>query len=116
MTVTKITSYEQYRQVINGDKPAIIDFNATWCGPCKVISPIFHKLSSESSSGVDFYEVDTDDQELISLEAGIRAMPTFISYDHGKQVGKFMGANPSALVNLIKQASELSTSKSEPAV
>lgn len=60
---------------INGDKPAVIDFWAEWCGPCRFISPVFEKYSDdESLQGVEFYKVDVDAQPDISQTVGIRAV------------------------------------------
>ena len=95
MTVTSINSYDQfveivslhnvimskyklnYRQVQSG-KPVVVDFWATWCGPCRFISPVFEKLSEneEYAQDVGFYKVDVDDQERIAQEVGIRAVST----------------------------------------
>lgn len=83
---------------INGDKPIVIDFWATWCGPCRVIGPIFEKIS-ETPAGekIDFYKVDVDTQEKIAQEVGIKAMPTFVFFNKGQPVNKVLGANPAAL-------------------
>ncbi|KAJ7579865.1 thioredoxin-like protein [Mycena floridula] len=99
MPVTTISSYEQFEQIINSGKPAVIDFWATWCGPCKVISPIFERFSNsdEFADDVDFYKVDVDEQEQIAAEVGIRAMPTFMSFKDGKQQKHLVGANPQGL-------------------
>jgi thioredoxin 1 len=61
---------------INSSKPAVVDFWATWCGPCRIISPIFEKLSekAEFADNVEFYKVDVDEQERIAEEVGIRAV------------------------------------------
>jgi len=91
---------------IKSGKPAVIDFWATWCGPCKVISPIFEKYSesAEFSDGIDFYKVDVDEQEQIAAEVGIRAMPTFMSFKDGQKGKQVVGANPQALQALLRQS------------
>lgn len=67
-----------------------------------MISPIFEKFSNSADFGhIDFYKVDTDAQEDIAQEVGIRAMPTFIAFKNGAKIGELTGANPSGLENLI---------------
>jgi len=102
MTVTPITSKKQFDELVSSGKPVLIDFWATWCGPCKMISPIFEKLS-EGKDG-HFYKVDVDEQEEISQEVGIRAMPTFIVFKDGKKSGELVGANPPKLQTLVADA------------
>ncbi|GIK06607.1 hypothetical protein Aspvir_002257 [Aspergillus viridinutans] len=109
MPVTAITSFEQFQEIINSDKPAIIDFWATWCGPCRFISPAFEKLSDVSEFGdVGFYKVDVDQEERIAQEVGIRAMPTFVVFKDGQKIGEQTGANPQGLETLIRKAAEAS--------
>jgi len=87
----------------------LIDFWATWCGPCRVISPIFEKLSNEFD-GVAFYKVDVDEQADISEEVGIRAMPTFFLFENGEKKGELVGASPPKLQELVTKAKDLLSS------
>lgn len=59
-----------------GGKPAVIDFYAPWCGPCKMLSPVLEELSEEYSGKVDVYKVNVDDEEELSALFGIRSVPT----------------------------------------
>ncbi|KIK00191.1 hypothetical protein K443DRAFT_679368 [Laccaria amethystina LaAM-08-1] len=105
MPVKTFSSYDEFNAVINGDKPVVIDFWATWCGPCRVMSPIFAKLSDDPTfASVEFYKVDVDEQEQISQEVGVRAMPTFVLFKKGEKVSDLVGARPQDLQTLVAKA------------
>ena len=75
----KVFNYEQNEQFkFIGDKPAIIDFYASWCGPCKQIAPILEDLSKEYDGKIDIYKIDTEDQQELSSMFGIRSIPTLL--------------------------------------
>ncbi|KAK6525369.1 hypothetical protein TWF694_005508 [Orbilia ellipsospora] len=108
MPVKAIESLKEFQDLLNGEQPFIVDFWATWCGPCRVISPVFEKLSDDAANeGIAFYKVDVDTQEEISQEVGIRAMPTFIIFHKGNKVNELVGANPAGLTNLVSEAGKL---------
>lgn len=76
----KIADYEETKDKWEylGDKPAIVDFYATWCGPCKAVSPILEELAAEYEGKIVFYKVDTDKQQDLSADFGIRSIPTIL--------------------------------------
>ncbi|KAL7485192.1 hypothetical protein ACHAW6_010783 [Cyclotella cf. meneghiniana] len=88
------------------DKLTVIDFTATWCGPCKMIAPIFKELSEEHGSSAQFIKVDVDDNPEAAQKYGVSAMPTFLFIKGGEVVDRLMGANSDRLrqVRLYRHA------------
>jgi len=80
-----------------------VDCHAVWCGPCKVISPVFEKLSNQHSGAV-FIKVDVDEVSEVAQELGVRAMPTFFAFKNGEKINEMLGANPPALEQLISKS------------
>lgn len=103
--VTEIKTAQEFRDIVLKSPIAFVDFYATWCGPCKMISPYIEKFS-EMHKTVNFFKVDVDESVDIARSYGISAMPTFIVFKQGKAVEQIVGANPqninSALVNATK--------------
>lgn len=88
-----------------GDKLVVIDFFATWCGPCKMIAPKLEEISNSMAEKVVVLKVDVDDCEEVALEYNISSMPTFVFVKNGAEVQRFSGANETNLRNTIDQFS-----------
>ncbi|XP_045152471.1 thioredoxin [Echinops telfairi] len=87
-----------------GEKLVVVDFSATWCGPCKMIKPFYHSLC-EKYGNVVFLEVDVDDCQDVASECEVKCMPTFQFYKKGQKVGEFSGANKEKLEDTINKLS-----------
>ena len=61
-----------------GDKPSVIDFYATWCGPCRMVAPILKDLAKEYGDSIVIYKVDTDKEKELSMAMGIQSLPTIV--------------------------------------
>ncbi|TNN72007.1 Thioredoxin [Liparis tanakae] len=86
----------EFRKILKeaGDRLVVVDFTATWCGPCKMIGPKFAALESmPENANVIFLKVDVDEAEEISQECKISCMPTFHYYKNEVKVFEFSGAN-----------------------
>lgn len=98
--VAAITSKDEFDAALKHDGLVVVDFFATWCGPCKVIAPVLDKFAKEYPSA-KFIKVDVDDFGQIAQEYEISSMPTVVFLKGGKVVTKVIGANPAALKQAI---------------
>ena len=98
--VKMVNDIAEFDEITSGDKPVIIDFTASWCGPCRMIGPVFEELSKDPGNLV-FIKVDVDENEEASAKAGIQAMPTFQVWKGGAKVDELVGASEAKLKALI---------------
>ncbi len=91
----KVFDYETKKEwEFQGDKPAIIDFYADWCGPCKIIAPIIEELAQEYAGKVDIYKIDTEDQQELAAAFGIRSIPSVLFIPMNDRPQMAIGALP----------------------
>ncbi|KAF8899350.1 thioredoxin [Infundibulicybe gibba] len=101
--VQEINSLQEFKDVINNGSVSVIDFWAAWCGPCRVISPVFDELSKNITS-IKFYKVDIDAQPDIAQEVGIRSIPAFKVFKNGNKVDELVGADPRGLTTMVNKS------------
>ena len=78
MFMTRIADFNNPEWKYLGDKPAIIDFYASWCGPCKMVAPILEELAAEYGDSIVIYKVNTEKEQELSAAFGIRSIPTIV--------------------------------------
>ena len=78
--------------VFLGDKPALIDFYADWCGPCKMLASVLEEVSDEYAGRVDIYKVNVDEEEELAMLFGIRSIPTLIFIEQNGTMHRSQGA------------------------
>ena len=81
-------NFEQYK---NGELPLVVDLWATWCGPCRMVSPIMSELAKEYDGKLIVGKCDVEENDDIALEFGVRNIPTVLFFKNGQLVDKFVG-------------------------
>ena len=91
----KITT-DNFQSYKNGDKPLVVDFWATWSGPCKAIAPIIDELAADYDGKLVVGKCDVEENDDIAMEFGIRNIPTILFFKNGEVVDKHVGATTKA--------------------
>ena len=95
--MVKEINAEEYSEIVNSTNPVVIDFHATWCGPCKVLSPILEELDDEIE-GVEFVKLDVDQHPQIAGQNQVMGVPTVVILKDGEVKDRFVGVQPKEVI------------------
>ena len=87
---------ENFESLKNGAQPLVVDFWATWCGPCRMVAPVIAELAQEYDGKIIVGKCDVEENEDLAVEFGIRNIPTILFFKDGEVVDKLVGAQPKA--------------------
>ncbi len=99
MALVTITDDNFEEEVLKSDKPVLIDFWATWCGPCRMIAPIVEEMATEYDGKAKIGKLDVDSNQQTSIKYGVRSIPTLLIFKNGEVKETIIGAVPKA--NLV---------------
>ncbi|MBQ3145820.1 MAG: thioredoxin [Clostridia bacterium] len=100
MSVLKITNKNFEEEVLNSDKPVIIDFYADWCGPCKMMSPIIDSIAEENQE-LKVGKINVDEDQELAVRYNIMSIPTIIIFKNGNEYKKIVGVTSKE--NILKE-------------
>ena len=90
----QISSADWSAKVLDAAEPVLVDFFATWCGPCKMMAPVIDEIAAEKAGAASVYKIDIDENMDIAQKYGVASIPTFIVFKGGEPVAKTLGAQP----------------------
>ena len=91
----KIVNTQEFNELMN-EKAVLVDFFATWCGPCKMLSPVLEGVAEKMKDKVTIVKVDVDRSPALAAKFGVMSVPTMIMFKNGRQVDAFSGYMPEA--------------------
>ena len=94
MSVITLTSENFNQEVMGARVPVLIDFWATWCGPCKMMGPVVDQIAEEMGTSAKVCKINIDEQRDLAIKYNVMSIPTFVLMKDGKEVNRLVGAMP----------------------
>ena len=96
MAVTRVTQQNFQEEVVKADVPVLVDFFATWCGPCQMLAPVLEEVAEEVEGRAKVVKVDVDEEQQLASLYGVMSIPTLLVFKNGEVAEQSVGAKPKA--------------------
>lgn len=103
MSVVNLNESNFEEEVIKSEKTVLIDFWASWCGPCRMMSPVIDKIAEDMKNQVKVCKINIDEEQSLAVKYNVMSIPTFIVFKNGKEEARSIGVQDEAeIVNMLK--------------
>ena len=103
MSVISLNENNFEEEVLKSEKPVLIDFWASWCGPCKMMSPVIDKIAEEMGDTVKVCKINIDEEQNLAVKYNVMSIPTFIVFKDGKEAARSVGVqDKEEIKNMLK--------------